>query len=205
MDDELRQLSEGGDTAVAELFSKCRDRLARMVRFRLDPRLRGRADVEDILQDAYVKVSARIEDYIARPTVSFYVWARQITRQTLIDFHRVQMGQKRDPKQEVRRRRGGQGANTSYSMTLALVGQYTSPSAAAVRKERVESLHHALDAMDETDREVLALRHFEQLTNKEVAEALELSPTAASNRYVRALQRLGEIMGSLPGFQDATQ
>jgi RNA polymerase sigma-70 factor, ECF subfamily len=204
MDDELRQLREGGEAAVAELFSQCRDRLARMVRFRLDPRLRGRADTEDVLQDAYVKIAARIGDYVARPTVSFYVWARQITRQTLIDFHRVQMGQKRDPKQEVRLR-AGRGGNTSYSITLALVGQYTSPSAAAVRKEQVESLHRALDAMDETDREVLALRHFEQLTNKEVAEALDLSPTAASNRYVRALQRLGEIMGSLPDFQDASQ
>ncbi len=202
MNDELRRLSEGGQGAVAELFSQCRDRLERMVRFRLDSRLRGRVDAEDVLQDAYVKIAARIGDYIARPTVSFYVWARQITRQTLIDCHRVQMGQKRDPKQEVRRGRAGRGANTSFSIARALVGRHTSPSAAAVRKEQVEGLHQALDAMDETDREVLALRHFEQLTNKEVAETLDLSPTAASNRYVRALERLGEILGSLPGFQD---
>jgi len=202
MNDELRRLSEGGDAAVAELFSGCRDRLERMVKFRFDPRLRGRADPDDVLQDAYVKIAARIGDYIARPTVSFYVWARQITRQTLIDFNRVQMGQKRDPRQEAPRRRAGGGVNTSYSITLALVGQHTSPSAAAVRKEQVEGLNDALDAMDETDREVLALRHFEQLTNKEVAETLGLSTTAASNRYIRALQRLGEIMGSLPDFKD---
>jgi len=199
--DELRRLREGGEAALAEAFSACRDRLRRMVAFRLDGRLRGRVDPEDIVQDAYLKVAARIGQYLAAPGVSFYVWVRQVTFQTLIDFHRVQMTQKRDPRQEVRRGRSPEGGGTSFSIARALVGRLTSPSAAAVRQEQVERLHEALDAMDETDREVLALRHFEQLGNKEAAEVLGLSTTAASNRYVRALKRLGELLAALPGFE----
>ncbi len=203
MDDELTRLTEGGQAALGELFSECRDRLERMIRFRLDPRLRGRVDPEDILQDACITVTRRLASYLTDPRVSFYVWVRQVTWQTLIDCHRVQTGRKRDPNQEVRAvRRGGANA-TTFSITRALVGKITSPSGAAVRKEQIEGLHRALATMGETDREVLALRHFEQLSNREVAEILDLSPTAASNRYVRALGRLGEIMASLPGFKDA--
>lgn len=204
MRDDLKRLSEGGEAALAERFSQCRDRLLRMVRFRLDGRLRGRVDPDDVLQDAYLTVARRIGDYLAAPNVSFYVWVRQITWQTLIDCHRVQLGQKRDPRREVRRGRGRGEQSTSFSIARALVAQQTSPSAAAARAEQIERLHEALDAMDEIDREVLALRHFEQLSNKEAAEILSLSPTAASNRYVRALKRLGEILASLPGFGEAT-
>jgi len=200
MDDELRRLAEGGQAALGELFSACRDRLERMVRFRLDPRLRGRVDPEDVLQDACIAVTRRLDSYLADPRVSFYVWVRQLTWQTLIDCHRVQTGRKRDPKREVRRARANA---TTFSITRALLGRGTSPSGAAARKELIGLLHEALDTMGDTDREVLALRHFEQLCNREVAEILNLSPTAASNRYVRALKRLGEIMASLPGVKDA--
>ena len=202
MSDELTRLRQDGEAGLAEVFSEHRDRLERMVRFRLDQRLRGRIDADDILQDAYIRISRRIQDYLDAPAVSFYVWARQITWQTLIDCHRVQMGLKRDPNQEVRLGRPCNNA-TTFSIALALMGNFTSPSAAAIRQEEVDSLHAALDGMDEIDREVLALRHFEHLENAEVAEVLDLSPTAASNRYVRALSRLGKTLSSLSGFKDA--
>ena len=202
MADEVKRLSEGGEAALAELFSTYRGRLERMVRFRLDDRLRGRVDPEDILQDAYIEIARRIGGYLAAPRVSPYVWFRQIAWQKLIDCHRMQMSLKRGADREVHSRRHGGGISTTCSIAWALVGGLTSPSLAAVRQEQAERLHQALDSLDEIDREVLALRHFEQLGNAEVAEVLELSATAASNRYVRALKRLGEILSSLPGFKD---
>jgi len=121
------------------------------------------------------------------------VWMRQITWQTLIDTHRRHLVAKaRNVNQEVSRVPGA-GA-TSASLAAQLVGQLTSPSQAAIREERLQRVRSALDAMDEIDREVLALRHFEQLTNNEVAEVLGLQKAAASNRYVRALSRLKDTI-----------
>ncbi len=190
---ELDQLQQGGPEAVARLFSQYRERLERMVRFRMDPRLSGRVDPDDILQEAYMEIDRRVQDYIGQPTVPLFVWMRQITWQTLIDTHRRHVVAKaRNVNQEASRMPGA-GA-TSVSMAAQLVGHLTSPSQAAIREERLQRVKQALDAMDETDREVLALRHFEQLTNNEVADVLGLQKAAASNRYVRALSRLKQTL-----------
>lgn len=200
-DDVVNMLRCGGDTAVAELFSEFQPRLERMVEFRLDRRLRGRVDSSDIIQESYIEVARRIEDYTSNPTVAFYVWVRQITWQTLVSVHRRHLGQKRHPGMEVRLRKK-EAHGTAYSIADALIAQLTSPSGAAQRQEEHDQLRKALAAMEETDREVLALRHFEQLGNNEVAEILSLSRTAASNRYVRAVKRLGDVLASIPDFQD---
>ena len=196
----VQLLTDGGAHALAEIFSDYRSRLERMVEFRLDIRLRGRVDAGDVLQEAYIEIARRIGDYIARPEVSFFVWVRQLTWQTLVAVHRRHLGQKRTPNQEVRfaGRRSPDG--TTNSIAAMIMGQLTSPSNAAIREEEISQVRDAINSMDETDREVLALLHFEQLGNNEVAEVLGLSKTAASNRYVRALKRLGEIMSRLPDF-----
>ncbi len=196
MSDELNSLRTGGEAAVAKLFAQYAERLERLVEFRLDARLRSRVDPSDVLQEAYIEIARRIRDYLARPEVSFFVWIRQITLQTLIGVQRRHFGQKRDLKQEVVFPNTGSDA-TSFSIAQAICAQQTSPSRAAMRAEEIQQLHAALAEMDETDREVLALRHFEHLGNNEVAEALGLSATAASNRYVRAMTRLAEVMQRL--------
>jgi RNA polymerase sigma-70 factor (ECF subfamily) len=165
-----------------------------MVEFRLDPLLRGRVEAADVLQEAYIEIARRVGDYTSDPAVSFFVWVRQLTYQTLIGIHRRHFREKRDPNLEVRLGQRPAASTTSDSIAWVLVDQHTSPSQAAARAEEASLLRAALDSMDEIDREVLALRHFEQLGNNEVAEILGLSVTAASNRYVRAMTRLGEIM-----------
>jgi RNA polymerase sigma-70 factor (ECF subfamily) len=195
------RLRAGGDAAVAELFSEFQPRLERMCEFRLDRRLRGRVDSSDIIQEAYIEIARRIVDYTSNPTVAFYVWVRQITWQTLVSVHRRHLGQKRHPNMEVRLARGSAN-ETTFSIAQALVAQLTSPSGAAQRQEEYDQLREALATMDETDREVLALRHFEQLGNNEVSEILGISRTAASNRYVRAVKRLGDVLATLPDFQE---
>ncbi len=193
MSDELEMLKSGDADAIAEVFSHHRDKLQRMVRFRLDRRLYGRVDTADVLQDVWLETSRRIEDYTSNPAVPFFVWVRQLAYQIIIDLHRRHLGaQKRNVSQEVSL--GKSNCDTSVSIATQLAGNLTSPSNVAMRGERLTRLREALDGMDEVDREVLALRHFEELGNNEVAEILGIQKTAASNRYVRALKRLKQVL-----------
>ncbi len=200
--DEFAVLRSGGKDTLAALFLKYRDRLERMVDFRLDPRLLGRIDPADVVQEAYIEVARRIDGFLSTPTVSLFVWLRQITWQTLLDIHRRHLGQKRNAGQEVSLHSRDRGQTTVCPLAQQLAGNLTSPSQAAMRNERMVLLQSAIERMDTTDREILALRHFEQLTNGEVAEVLHLTKTAASNRYIRALKRLRECLDRCPTLDD---
>ena len=199
--DEVERRLRAGDTAAAaELFERCRDRLRRMVRLRLDRRLQGRLDPSDVLQEAFLDVQRKAADFAGKEMPA-YLWLRLVTAERLLALHRHHLGAKiRDAGQEVSLHRGGLPAASSHSLANLLLGRMTSPSAAAARAERQLRLQEALNAMDPTDREVLALRHFEELSNSEVAAVLGLSKSAASNRYIRALRRLKEILSSPPGM-----
>ena len=191
--DEIEQLRQG-EQAVASLFGKYREQLQRMVRFRMDQRLLGRVDGDDVLQDAYLEVARRVPKFIEDPQVPFFIWIRQVTMQVLIDLHRTHLGAKmRSANLEISLHRPGGGLSNSHSLAALLVGNLTSPSQAAVREERIVQLRQALDKMDAIDREVLVLRHLEDMTNNEVAAELGLDKSAASKRYIRALSRLKDV------------
>jgi RNA polymerase sigma-70 factor (subfamily 1) len=196
-DDERRMLTDGGQTALASLFLTHQNRLERIVSFRLDPRIRGRIDAADVLQEAFLKVAERLPEFLESSDVSFFVWLRQQTLQTLVDVHRRQFRQKCDAGREIRFASTGTSDGTSVSIAQFLIDQLTSPSQVMVNAEEMQWLQEALNSMNEVDREVLALRHFEQLGNNQVAEILGLTPTAASNRYLRAAARLSEILQRL--------
>ena len=192
---EVEKLRAGGEAAMAELFCQYRQQLEHMIGFRMDARLRGRIDPADVLQEAYLHIAARLDNYLESPEVSFYVWMRQQTYQSLVDQHRLHFRSKRTPGQEIQRPAASN--NTTYSIVGRLVGDKTAPERAVEREEEREQLHQALETMEDIDQEVLALRHFEGLPNNQVAEILDISVTAASNRYVRAMTRLSEIMKKL--------
>lgn len=193
MHDEIDQLRSRGDAALADLFEKYREPLERMIEFRLDDRVRGRVDSEDVLQEAYIELARRLKEYLAGSNVSVFIWMRQITYQVMIGVQRRHFGQKRDPRFEVTHAVSPDPNATSLSILSAFAEQMTSPSQALMREEELQQLQQMLEGMDEVDREVLALRHFEQLSNNQIAEALGISITAASNRYVRAMLRLSQI------------
>ncbi|QDV36994.1 sigma-70 family RNA polymerase sigma factor [Tautonia plasticadhaerens] len=203
-DDLLRRALDGDEAAFVALFDAARDRLRRMVRLRLDRRLSGRVDESDVLQDAYLEARRRLADYARDPgTMPVHLWLRLVTGQTLTDLHRRHLGARmRDAGLEVALHRGAPPAASSASMAAQLFGKMTSASRAAIRAEHAAIVQEALDGMDAIDREVLALRHFEHLSNAEVALSLGLTRTAASNRYIRALKRLKEILSSVPGLGD---
>jgi RNA polymerase sigma-70 factor, ECF subfamily len=181
-------LAQGGEMAIH------REKLERIVAFRLSPVLRSRVDPADVLQEAYFEISRRINEFIEGSPVSFFVWVRQKTIQSLIDIHRNHTREKRDAHRELPLASSANGQTTSISIARILLDDITSPSQAAVRDEEVQQLQFALESMNETDREVIAMRHFEHLSNQQVAEVLDISPTAASNRYVRAAAKLAEIL-----------
>jgi RNA polymerase sigma-70 factor (ECF subfamily) len=132
-----------------------------------------------------------------------FLWLRFLVGQRLLLVHRQHLGVKaRDAGRDVSLYQGALPEATSESLAAHLLGHLTSPSQAAARAELQLRLQQVLNGMETIDREVLALRHFEQLSNKETAHVLGIQERAASNRYVRALRRLKEVLSATPGFYE---
>ncbi len=200
-DDLLARLEAGDERVVNELFTRYRERLRQMVRLRLDRRLQGRIDASDVLQEAYLEVARRAREYVARPTMPPFLWMRFLTAQKLLELHRHHLGARmRDAAQELSLCHRATPQASSVSLAEMLMGRLTSPTLAARRAEMQQKLQEVINSLDPLDREVVALRHFEELSNSEVAQVLGLSKTAASNRYIRALARLKEMLEGIPGF-----
>ena len=196
----LVKAADGDRESWGALLARHRDRLRRMVALRLDRRLQGRIDASDVIQEAYVEASARLPEYMRDRSMPFFLWLRFITGQKMLALHRHHLGTRmRDAGREVSLYRGTLPETTSAALADFLLGRSAGPSAAAMRAETKVRLQEALNSMDAVDREVLALRHFEHLSNVEAAEVLGLHEAAASKRYLRALKRLKDILSSMPG------
>jgi len=196
----IERAARGESEPLGELLDRDRDRLHRMVGLRLDRRLQGRIDPSDVIQEASLEAAARLPEYVRNPTMPFFLWLRLLTGQRLAILHRRHLGARmRDAGREVALYHGALPEATSIALAAQLLGRDTRPSEAAVRAERKIRLQEALSSMDALDREALALRHFEQLTNAEAALVLGITPTAAGKRYLRALERLREILTQGPG------
>ena len=144
--------------------------------------------------------TARLDEYLKQPTMPFFLWLRLLTAQKVALLHRHHLGaEMRDAGREVSLYHGALPGASSAALAAQLLGHDPRPSEAAVRAERKVRLQEALNLMDPLDREVLALRHFEQLSNTEAAQVLGIKEAAASKRYVRAIKKLKDILTSLPG------
>lgn len=191
----LEQAARGEQEALAQLFQRYRRRLHGMLDLRLDRRLRGRVDTSDVLQEAYLEVMRSFRTYRRRPGSSFFLWLRRIVIRKLVALHRRHLGvQARDVRRELSLDRGAYPQASSEALASRLLGHATSPSEKAMRAERRLQLEQALDEAGPLDREVLALRHFERLSNVETAAVLGIDESTASKRYVRALKRVKEIL-----------
>ena len=198
--EQLQTVDPSDREALAALLAKYRGRLLKIVQMRMDRRLRGRVDPSDVIQEAFLEASVRVHEYVRDAQAPFFVWLRFLTQQKLAGIHRRHLGtQARDPRREVSLYSGQLPAASSAALARGLLGRLTSPSQAAQRKERNLRLEEAMNRMRPIDREVLLLRHFEELSNQEAASVLEISPTAANNRYIRALKRLRELLLEMYG------
>ena len=194
--DALLESAKLGDReALGRLLLSHRDQLVRIVKIRMDVRVQSRVDPSDVVQDTYVEATGRFSDFAKNPKMDFFLWLRFLTIQKLIQIHRFHLGaQARDAGREVSINRSPTPQATSAILAAQLLGSLTSPTRAAIRQEDEAMLEKALNEMDEIDREVLVLRHFERLSVNETAQVLSLSESGASSRYFRALGKLKKIM-----------
>jgi RNA polymerase sigma-70 factor (ECF subfamily) len=200
--DVRRRAAAGDEEALRGLFALYHDRIKRMVHLRLSRRLAGRVDDSDVLQEAFVEVARKLPEYIQEPRLPLFLWMRYLTALKLTEVHRRHLGtQLRDADREVTLHRGGLPLADSVSLAAQLLGTLTTPSQAAIKAETRMLVQEALNGMDPIDREVLALKHFEQLSTTEIAEVLGLSKAGAGSRYLRAIKRLRAILEQIPGFE----
>jgi RNA polymerase sigma-70 factor (ECF subfamily) len=201
----LLDRAAGGDVGAWGALLKCHQaRLLEVITFRLDPRLRGRIDASDVMQETFLAATERRDEFFQQSEQPLFLWLRWMVGNTLLVLHRHHLGaQMRDVRREMHsdfvQDESGCNGGTRGALVEQLTGGATGPSTAAARVEIKSRLNEALGQMDPIDREVLALRHYEHLTSSEAAQVLGIQEDAASKRYLRALGRLREILSEMPG------
>ena len=200
--DTAGNISADHHSRVTRLFIKHHASLKRMVERRISPAIRGRLDPSDVVQEAYLEISRQSESFSSQCSTHFLPWAIQITRQVLAHAHRRHLGvQKRNVMKEVRMESMLPSDGVADSFPRVLSEPNESPSRKAIHHELETRVCNALLKMEELDRQIIMLRHFSQLSNRESAKSLGLSKTAASNRYIRALSRLRRMMDKTESSQ----
>ena len=195
--DLLKDVENGDPAAVNRLLDRHREAVRRMVQMRLDQAVARRVDASDVVQDVLLEASQRLSDYIRSPSMPFHLWLRQLAKDRIIDMHRRhRAAQRRSVDREQKISSFASDDQSAADLTALLRDAELTPAASALRKEMEERFVLALDQLDEHDREIVIMRHFEHLGNGEVAEALGLSAPAAGMRYLRAIRRLRELLGT---------
>ncbi len=191
----LSQAREGQPEAVERLLTAHREPLRRMIGLRLDPALAARVDASDIVQDVLLEAHRRLAEYLRNPAMPFHLWLRHIAKDHVIDAHRRhRQAQRRSLDREQPLVPHALADHSSFELAGQILDQELTPATAAIRHELQRRLEAAVAELGEDDREVILLRHGEQLSNQEVAAALGLSEAAASMRYLRAVRRLRAVL-----------
>ena len=197
----LQQAGDGDADAVNRLMDKHRESLRQMIRYRLDRAISRRVDASDVVQDVLLEANGRLAAYLDDPRLPFHLWLRQLAKDRIVDMHRRhRVAQRRSVDREQPLAAGPFGDRSSLDLAAQLRDPELTPAAANIRRELERRFLAALDDLNDDDREIIVMRHFEHLGNSEVAEALELSPAAAGMRYLRALRRLRTILGEPPSL-----
>jgi RNA polymerase sigma-70 factor (ECF subfamily) len=193
---ELLEQARGGDaSAVGRLLTQHREPVRRMIDLRLDPAIAARVDASDVVQDVLLEASRRLDDYLANPVMPFHLWLRHIAKDHLIDAHRRhRQAKRRGVDREQRLVPAALAGQSSVELAGQLMDPERTPASAAIQHEMERRLHQAIAELDEPDREVILMRHFEQLSNQDVAAVLGLTEAAASMRYLRAMRRLRTLL-----------
>lgn len=199
----LEQVERAEPCAVDELWERHRPALRRMIDARLDRALGRRVDASDVVQDVLLRASQCLGEYLRDPRLPFHLWLRQIARDHVIDAHRRHRGAGKRSLDRERPAMGGGGAfadRSSFELAADLRDPALTPAAEALHDELRKRFREAIDLLDDADREIILLRHFEQLANAEAAQVLGLSEAATGMRHLRALRRLRGILGEAPSF-----
>lgn len=192
--DLLRQARRGDAAAVDQLLASHRESIRRMIGLRLDPAIAPRADASDIVQEVLLEASQRLRDYLRNPGMPFHLWLRHLARDHVIDAHRRhRLAQRRsvDREQSLVPARPD---SPELDVMAQIRDPEPTPASAVLRQELEKHFQNLIARMEEGDREIILMRHFEHLTNQEAAMTLGLSEAAASMRHLRALRRLRAML-----------
>ena len=205
---QIEELREGSQEALAALFARYSPRLTKIVRFRLDPRLARRISELDVLQDTYLRASQRIDHFVsADPPFSAFVWFRLLVNQQLSELYRKHFGaEMRDARRElfIESENAAKQTTSQSLMHFLLATNSKTPSQIISHHEQLDRVEATLNQMSQLDQEMIALRHFEELSNSEAAEVLRISSATARKRYVRAMHRLRERMNMMDSDKGLT-
>ncbi|MDG2015022.1 MAG: sigma-70 family RNA polymerase sigma factor [Pirellulaceae bacterium] len=191
----LEQARQGDEDAINSLIDRHRNALRHLVRMRLDRKIQRRVDVSDVVQDVLIEANRRLKTYLENPVMPFHLWVRHIARDRIIDAHRRHRGSaKRSVDKEQPMVIPGGFDQSSIILAAQLVDREKTPAATIMEKELAKRVEEAITDLDDLDAEVIVMRHYEQLTNQEIAQALDLTEPAASMRYLRAVRRLRDLM-----------
>jgi RNA polymerase sigma-70 factor (ECF subfamily) len=197
--EELLAEARDGDTeAVNRLLDRHRDALRRMVQMRLDQKIRRRVDVSDVVQDVLLEANRRLSDYLARPAMPFHLWVRQIAKDRIIDAHRRHRASARRSVDREQALAPIGEDRSSIDLAAQLCDPELTPAAAATQQEMARRVEQAIARLGDQDCEIVVMRHYEQLSNQEAAQALGLTEPAASMRYLRAVRRLRSMLAEPP-------
>ena len=191
----LGDAREGDVEAVNKLIDRHRDAILRLVRMRLDRRIQPRVGVSDVVQDVFIEANRRLQKYLQDPVMPFHLWLRQIAKDRIIDAHRRhRVSAKRSVDREQPAHLPADMDHSSMALANQLVDGEVTPMAAATQRELAARVEQTIGELPEQDRDILLMRHYEFLSNQEVAEALGLSQPAASMRYLRAIRRMRDLL-----------
>jgi RNA polymerase sigma-70 factor, ECF subfamily len=190
----IDRAGQGDEAARRQLLERYRGYLKRMVAVRLDRRLAARVDPSDVVQETLVEAARRLDDYLRDRPLPFYAWLRGLAGERVIDTHRRHVTTQRRSVTLEHRDLDLPDASADQ-LVRRLLAADTSPSNHLMRQERHERLKAALASLPQRDREVVVMRHLEQLSTVEIAAMLEISEPAVKSRLLRALIRMREQMG----------
>jgi RNA polymerase sigma-70 factor (ECF subfamily) len=193
----LSKARQGDAEAVNRLWERHREALRRMVEMRMDHQLERRVDASDVAQDVLIEANRRLDEYLSNPALPFHVWLRRLAKDRIIDLHRRhRVAAKRSLDREQPLAARVRLDESTMDLANQLADREMTPAEAATWRELERRFQKAVEELDDIDREVILMRHFEQLSNSEVAAALDLSEPAASMRYLRAMRRLRALLGN---------
>jgi RNA polymerase sigma-70 factor (ECF subfamily) len=185
----LEQARHGDRDALDRLLARYRPDLQAFVDHHLDPRLRARVDPSDVVQEAQLEVVRRLDDFLRRRPMPFHLWVRKTAYERLLNLRRDHQRARRSVAREV-----PLPERSSLLLVRPLVHGGPSPSRPAAAREFAERVRQAVAGLAEADREILLMRHAEELSYEEIACLLEVTPAAARKRYGRALIRLQKAL-----------
>jgi len=190
----LERVRQGDSEAFEQLFTRHQEELRRAIVLRLDRRVAARIDASDVLQETYLEAIRRLADYLNNQEISFDLWLRWIAREKILGFHRKHLGA---DKRTVNRELPALPVDSSAQFVGGIVSHGPTPSQSLAAAELAERLRRALEQLDEDERDLILWRHFEYLTNREIAKLLRITEAAANKRYIRALERLRGLLANL--------